>query len=159
MDIQSKEVIDKISDELKVQPAMTIPRELAKQIQLVYAVNPIRNIRIQAGDITDSASGIMHTTHATKDTWLVACSLSVSKDVNSTSTFSRVVCPVRAQPSGESQIVVRYEPLTANNISEVITFNEPILLKKGAECTVTNSSAVASIDATGTIWFYETDPQ
>jgi len=41
VEIQSKEVIDKISDELKVQPALKIPRDLMDKIQLVYNINPV----------------------------------------------------------------------------------------------------------------------
>ena len=80
VDIQSKEVIDKISDELKIQPAMAIPRALAEKIQLVYAVNanPIVNVVANAERSTTGATNVF-TTSPTKNFFLTGLLISWTK--------------------------------------------------------------------------------
>lgn len=159
LDIQSKEVIDKISDELKVQPAFEIPRALADKIQLVYAVNPPHIIQRKATSASDDASANMFTVSDTKNTYIIAAGLTVAKDVNATSLFSDIVVQIEGEGSGLTILRLRYEPVTVGNLSETISLSEPILVKKGSTITVTNSTAVGSIDTTGWIFYYETDPQ
>ena len=132
VNIQSKEVIDKIADELKVQPDAEIPHELAKLIQLVYNVNPVRLIKAANLDVSDVTAGTLITTSSTKDTFLVSAAISVSKDVVNTSIFSAIDCV----PLGDARrqvLIVNYEPTTAaSNINAVITFPFPIKLDRGS---------------------------
>lgn len=157
VDIQSKEVIDKVSDELKIQPAMEIPRELAKQIQLVYKVNPEREIRPFAATVNDSQGGGVFTTHAIKRTFLVGATLTVSKDVVSTSLNSLMsVVPKRG---GTTTVLrINYEPVTAGNHHAEISF-PPMELEKASAIILSNSTSTASIDTHLVFYFYETDPQ
>ena len=155
---QSKEVIDKISDELKMQPAMSIPREISKNIQLVYEVNPIRRVQVAVGVAVDTTSATVFTTHATKDTFVTSISLSVSKDVVNTSAASRV----QLFPVGGAVVhVVRinYEPVTAGSHDKTVLFNPPIKLERNSVVNIINLTGLASIDASAIVTFYETDPQ
>jgi len=158
VDIQSKEVIDKISEDLKIQPAMTIPREIAKQIQLVYGVNPDRLIRRASAGASDATTATILTTSAVKDTFLIAMQLTVSKDVVATSILSSIV----GTPFGgitDLLLRIRYEPVTVGQFSQGLSLPIPMKLDRGSLVTVVNSTAVGSIDATAIIYFYETDPQ
>jgi len=159
VDIQSKEVIDKVSEDLKIQPAMQIPRELAKQIQLVYGVNPLREIQIANVSVSDATTGTILTTNSAKDTFLVGFLLTVAKSSLSPSAFSAIRFTVAGGVGGSANFMIRYEPLTAGQFTESLSLPLPIKLDRGSDITVTNSSATASIDATGIVYFYETDPQ
>lgn len=157
--IQSKEVIDKISDELKIQPSMKIPRELADKIQLIYNVNPARLIQIKSANAVDSTSGTIHTTHAVKRTFITGATVSVTKDVVSTSVISEIKATMLNQSSAGLLIRMRYEPVTAGQFIHSVIFDPPVELAKGTSVTTNNSTAIASIDNTGLISFYETDPE
>lgn len=158
VDIQSKEVIDKISDELKIQPAMTIPRALAEKIQLVYGINPQYDVKFVAGSTNDATTSDLMTTSATKDTYLVACMLTVSKDVVSNSINSKINAFAVGR-ANSSLLALRYEPVTAGTHQITFDFAHPIKLERGSVITITNSSGTASIDTLGIVYFYETDPQ
>lgn len=158
VDIQSKEVIDKISEELKVQPSMQIPRELAKLIQLVYNVNPERLIRTRRNLISDTSSVQMFTTSSIKDTFFVGASLSIAKDaVNDSINTTMTIFPFG--DTGRQVLEIRYEPTTAaSNLSKDIQLSQPIKLGRGTAITITNSAATASIDVSAIIRFFEVDP-
>jgi len=158
VDIQSKEVIDKISDELKIQPALSIPRTLGKDIQLSYNVNPVRNIQVIRSPLIDASAVTMLTTSPTKRTFICGVQLSVSKSVLSTSVFSNI----SANPKNGAAVQLaelRYEPVTAGEHETQIQFTCPIELDTGTNVILNNSTAIASIDTIGIIYFYETDPQ
>ncbi len=158
VEIQSKEVIDKISDELKVQPALEIPRELAKQIQLSYNINPKDVVEVRNKGLSDGTSALIHTTHSEKRTFLLEAAMSIAKDVNATSIFSTI----EATPLGKAEqniAVVRYEPLTVASHLRSEQNMHGIELEKGTEINFTHGNAAASIDGSATIFFIETDPQ
>jgi len=159
VDIQSKDVIDKISEELKVQPSMQIPRELAKQIQLVYDVNPVPSIKVQAVSIADaSTADSILTASATKRTFVIGALLTVTKAVLNASTISFIsLTPL--DKANFAFISIRYEPLTAGNHHEVVMLPIPIEIAKGSNVNVNNGEGTASIDATGIVYFFELDPQ
>jgi len=160
LDIQSKEVIDKISDDLKVQPAMSIPRMLADKIQLVYGVNPPKKLKYMSKTVSDGTTSTVFTTSATRRTFVVAMSLAVAKDVVATSIQSAI----RGTPFGDTTrnlLTIRTEPVTVMQ-GETANLTIPeggLELDKNSLVTVTNSTAIASIDTTASVYFYETDPQ
>lgn len=161
VDIQSKEVIDKISDDLKVQPSMLIPRELAKHIQLVYVANPGVNDReLQAieGVTSDSLSSIIFTTHTTKRTFLTGINMTYAKDAVNDGNSSNVLATL---VRGNTSVIIpmRYEPTTAGSDNTAILFPVPLELAKGTQVLLNNNSATASIDAGAVVFFFETDPQ
>ncbi len=158
LDIQSKEVIDKISRDLKVQPSLQIPRKLSENIQLIYNVNPERLIQTKNADALNTTSSTIHTTHATKETFLLGVQLAVSKDVVNDGEFSRITI----FPFGkavETAHIIRYNFTTAGDFSSSITFPKPIKLEKNSIIGVVNNSGTSLINATGIIFFYEVDPQ
>lgn len=159
VDHQSKELIDNVARDLKIQPAMQIPKKVNDSIQLVYNVlaHPERIIRVKNSTASDSVETVMHTTSPVKDTFLLGVSLTIAKDVLATSTASSVVA-VPLHTVSSDIIRLRYEPLTAGQFIETVTFPIAIQLDRGSEIKVINSTAVGSIDTTGLIYFYETDP-
>ncbi len=159
-DIQAKEVIDKISRDLKIQPALQIPRELAEKIQLNFNVNPDREGKIATSSISDSAAGTIHITHATRRTFITGVQISVAKDAVNTSLFSRISATQKGGVTGGAILRIRYEPLTAaSNLFASMIFPNPIELEKGTAVSLTNSTAIASIDSAAVITFFEVDPQ
>ena len=158
LDIQSKEVIDKISDELKVQPSLQIPRELMDKIQLVYNVNPFNPVTIIATAAADnSTAAVVFTTPAERDFYLTSVILSVIKDVNSTSTRSSM--NVRINEVNTELIHIAGISVTAQNDVVSLNYNPPIKLSRGGEITVNNTTAVSKIVARASITGYTTDPQ
>ena len=158
LDIQSKEVIDKISDELKVQPALSIPRELMDKIQLVYGVNPERHIKSIRGVLADATSGSFFTTHATKRTFMIGASLSITKDVVNDSTRSTLQASLKANMTGKRIIEIIYAPLAIGNFNKTISFPLPVELEKSTTIIITHETNTASIDGAAIVFFYETDP-
>lgn len=159
VEIQSKEVIDKISDELKVQPALEIPRTLAKDIQLVYDVNTMPKVFLKAGTLSDSAGPTaIHTTSSERDTFITFIDLTLAKDVVSDSIVTQVLMVIDGKATAPA-LLLRYEPVTAGQFNKGIIFNPPIKLERGSSITITHSQATASIDASAVVGLYETDPQ
>jgi len=158
VDIQSKEVIDKISDELKIQPSLQIPRVLGKDIQLVYDVNPPHQVRIVEGFIADATTGSIFTTNATRRTFMIGAQLSVSKSVLSPATSVNMAAFTRGAPN-RAVLTIRFEPVTAGQEHNSVNFSQPIELEPGTSISLNASSATASIDLAGLVYFYETDPQ
>lgn len=159
VEIQSKEVIDQISDDLKVQPALQIPRKLGNQIDLSYNVNPLPDMQVRSAAFADSTSGTIHTAHATKETWVVGGILTVSKDAANDAIQSEL--EITPHNSGQKELIImRYEPSTAaSNLNQVVILPYPIKVKKSSVIQITNNTATASIDTSGVVFFYETDPQ
>jgi len=161
VDIQSKEVIDKISDELKIQPSLNVPREIGKNIQLTYNVNPTQyTVKTATVTLSDGTVGNMFTTHATKRTFLIGGQISISKDVVATSVASTLRGFLIGDTVIKNLMTMRYEPVTVGSNLNLTKnwIDMPIELEKGTLMSATNSTAIASIDTTMTVFFYETDP-
>lgn len=159
VDIQSKEVIDKISDELKIQPSMQIPRQLAKDIQLSYNVNPVREVSIKIKELNDGTATTIHTADSVKRTFITGGNLAVAKDVVNTSQRSSLdIFPLKTGVS-TSIMQLKYEPLTAGDSVTSVNFPEAIEVQKGSTIILKNSNGTASINTFGSIVFYETDPE
>ena len=160
VDIQSKEVIDKISDELKIQPAVDIPRNLAKDIQLVFDVSQKQfGIFIKTATASDATSALIHTCKLGVRTFFIGYYLSVAKSVASTSLFSQVRVTTVHEPVVNAVVTMRYEPVTAGDLIINTSFPIPMELAAGSEITVTNSTNVASIDTVAGVYLYEVNPQ
>lgn len=160
VDIQSKEVIDKMSEELKVQPAMALPRKLNDSIQPVYNVNPFSHkLKLTGGGPSDATSSIIHTCSTEKDTYLVAVNMSTQKSALHDGNTSAVRITTDQQTAFPI-LLTRYEPLTAaSNIGQEFALPIPIKLKRGSNITCTNETATASVDTRCVVIYYETDPQ
>lgn len=156
VDIQSKEVIDKISEDLKIQPALQIPRAIAEKIQLVYGVNP-RRIGRTANAGGTGATIAVHTAHATKDTWVTSAHISLAKTALNTGT---VVDFRYTSPEGATEALIKISltTLTVGNRDVNISFPTPILIAKGSSIAANINNATGLRMDAG-ISFYETDPQ
>lgn len=155
---QSKEVVDKISRDLKSQPALDLPKKLDDKINLSFNVNPDREIKVKTGTATDATATTVHTTHSTKETYLIGATMTITKDVNSTSVQTNLA----VVPFGSVStifLIRRYEPTTAGSFEHGVSLKYPLKLAKGSAITINNSTAIASIDASATIYYYEVDPQ
>lgn len=156
--VQRQEVIQNIIERLRLDAALgNIPTSTATQIQAIINAEPIPRIQAEFGAMSDGTTNTIITTHATKKTYLTSVSLTVNKDVNSNAVLSTI----DAQPKGGAALAIfslRYEPLTANEFESNMTFPIPILLEPGTNIVVTNNSGTASIDARGTITYYEEEP-
>jgi len=159
LDIQSKEVIDKISDELKVQPALQIPRRLMDKIQLVYNVNPKpQRIRVETVTRASTGASLVFASDATKRTFLTGFFLSYQHDVVADSTA--IIATIT--PLGRAvEVLLNFAKitLTAKGESAFIKLDPPVELEPGANVTITQTFTVGAGQIAGTAYFYETDPQ
>lgn len=158
MDIQSKEVIDKIANDLKVQPAAQIPRELSKNIQLTYDCNSPKDIIVDSLGISDTASTGMFTTSSKKRTFVSSLLLSINKDAVNDGINSSIQAFPKTNNEEIKLIQINYEPTTAGQFTHSITFPIPIELKKNTVVRLVNNAATASIDAFALVFYYEEDP-
>jgi len=159
LDIQSKEVIDKISDELKVQPSLEIPRQLAKDIQLVYNVNPRRVLQVVTG-VTRLISGnvTMFTAPTDRDFFLTSASLNNQSDVScDNTTITMAVTPEGAAP--EQVLLFSKITLTVFQHGETVHFNPPIKIERGSGIDFGSVFTVGVSVSGATLTGYTTDPQ
>jgi len=158
VDIQSKEIIDKMAEELKVQPSLALPRKLMDSIQPVFNVNPQPAMQQLGTAFSDGTAGTLMTTSTTKRTFVTAVNYTVTKDVVNTSINTRIGATLFLQNAQINLLRTNYEPVTAGSFTETITFNPPLEMAKGIDITLNNSSGLASIDSAGVVFFYELDP-
>ena len=143
VDIQSKEVIDKISQDLKVQPALQIPRELAKQIQLVYSVNavPVANIFENETRTTTTGASNIFMTPTNRDFFLTHVYLHNVSDATADNTIIRLIV---TKENGVQVDIIAFSKITTTAFSAThsITFNTPIKLLRGTNITFVNAFTV-----------------
>ena len=153
-------VSERLRNGLKINQATEeVPTRVAESIVPVFEVSPkpsVKSVYIIVSD--SSANSVIHTCHATKKTFLLGGSLTVSKSALSDSIQSDLIMnPVNCLAS-RSVIQLRYEPLTAlSNINQGFYFPFAIELRKGSQISMQHGSATASIDGTGIIFYYEED--
>lgn len=155
---QAKEVIDKISTDLKIQPALKIPRAIAEKIQLSYNINPERRVLSAKGFANNATSATILTSSSTKDTYLIGFSISVSKDAVSDSVSTKIQF-VDSLGKNDDRFIVRYEPTTAGQFTRSFVLPIPFKIARNSVVQVLNSTATAAIKGSGTVYYYETDPQ
>ena len=159
VEIQSKEVIDKISDELKIQPALAIPRELDKNIKLVYGVNPpkISNVH-KFKELLNGTTTTIFITPPDQDFFLTSMSLSMIKDVVSTSIETSIKGNIFGGPLIRL-LAIAGITVTAQNATINMTLPRPLLMERGNNIILTNSTGVAVIHSFCTINGFTVDPQ
>lgn len=160
VDIQSKEVIDKISDELKVQPAMAIPRALAEKLQLVYVVNPFPVTRKFAIDTKSTTGSVtLFVTNSVLDTFITSISLSVTSDATADNTSYFIAGQIFGQVGGQSLIILNKQTTTAESVIHTVNFNPPIKMTRNSVMTHGTAFTVGAATFTTIIFGYTTDPQ
>lgn len=161
LEIQSKEVIDKISDELKVQPSLEIPRQLAEKIQLIYNVNPPRITKFVTGDNkTSSGSSTIYAASNIKDTYITGVLLGVNADA--TCDKASGVWRLQGTINGVAVDLIKIPNITLTALDKVmfVPFNPPVKIDRGSNIILGNDTFAAGVAIrTGTAYGYETDPQ
>lgn len=159
VDIQSKEVIDKISDELKLQPAMQIPRALMEKIMLVYNINPVRIVDLleKQFSIATGTNNVL-TTAATRDTFLTGISWSLHVDAANNGTIASVDVVL---PDGRIRDIIslRKLALLEGIFVKVIAFDPPIKLARNSLIRQTHLFTAGASSMSTVIFGYTTDPQ
>jgi len=125
--------------------------EVADFIQPVREIEPRINIARSASAI-NSTAGTIYATPSDKDFYLTSASLSVIKDVTSTSLRSDVQVVI----DGVTQSVLRISGITLTVQADSISQSYPISIKvdRGTNITVTNTTNVGNVTASGCIQGY-----
>lgn len=146
-----------MSQDLKVQPALLLPRNIVNNIQPVYNVNPDKVGFIISQSASTSSFTTILTTSNKRRTFLDGVFMQIESDAvaNNTSfdfTFTTVDNVARS-------IKLRKITLTEFSDSVFIPFKEPIELQKGSDIqfgsVFASGVSVMSVVTTG----YEVDPQ
>jgi len=131
--------------------------DIAEQIVPVIPVTPVckivRNVRAD-----DAASAVIFTTPADRDFYLIAIGISVIKDVLATSVFTRIQVVI----NGVNRQLMETPgiTLTVQNTSRDLCLSPAIKIDRNTSITIINSTAIATISASGYIVGYtvESDP-
>lgn len=160
-DIQSKEVIDKISEELKIQPAIKIPRELMDKIQLVYNVNPNFSNTTRFASNTSVVTGAttIFTTSPTKRTFLTGVYFHYQHDAAANSTSLSLTAVPILRNDTTSIILFRKITLTATQDRIYVPFPVPMELALNSSIIMNQTFTLGVGVMSGGITFFEVDPQ
>jgi hypothetical protein len=157
--INNSDLFKELREGIKLQQLRdVIPSQLADKVVPVMEVNPkmLRRINSVKNNIaTNATSATIYTTPTDKDYFLCGFTLSMIKDVTSTSTSSRVLATIDGVSTILASIVGISLTPQADSIS--VQFLEPVRVDKGTNITVTNSTNVANVSANGTIYGYTVD--
>jgi hypothetical protein len=128
---------------------------VADILQPVIEVKRICNI-LKTTLATNATSSTIYTTPSDKDFYIVCMHLSVIKDITSTSTKTSIYGTIK---NGVAQDILVIPSLTLNiqNECKVVNFNNPILMERGTNISLTNSTNVANINASAQIYGYTTE--
>ena len=165
LDIQSKEVIDKISDELKVQPAHEIPRELAKQIQLTYDIGLVRKGRVISAERDVTGAGALFAVPDDNHDYFL---LNVYLSLTATALYDGKEVLIRADTEDDGRTTVKVFSLRHNDAgAAAIAFQSgsigfsaaPIRLTPGSTVDIVPSFTAGSLESTGIIHIFKTARQ
>lgn len=157
--INNPELIKSIIDKAKINTSIDrVPSVLAEKVVPVMEIASIKKIKVMEAAASDATTAGFFTTTAAKEIWIVGVLLSITKDAVADSTHSSILATPKESNIPVTLIKIRYEPTTAGEHYKSIMFPNPILIKAGTLISVTNSAATASIDTSGIIYFYETEP-
>lgn len=133
------------------------PSNVAGQVIPVININPkhSRRCNITRATSATGSSGTIYTAPTDKDFFIVACSLSVCKDVTATSTNSDI--NVTIDGATNPILSIAGLTLTAQSESVSLCFNSPIKIDRGTSVTISNTTNVANIRTRGTITGYTTE--
>tara|TARA_Y100000034_G_scaffold113837_1_gene149269 strand:+ start:229 stop:711 length:483 start_codon:yes stop_codon:yes gene_type:complete len=159
VDIQSKEVIDKVSDELKIQPAMSIPRSLANNIQLTYDINRSKcaNFSFSQGRTT-TGTGTIFTSNANKRTFLTHVSLSAMANATADNTSYNLNI---VNELGVTTPLIRFEKITTTAFQDsmALPLTHPIEIEAGSSVQFSSTFSAGASVMGATVSGFEIDPQ
>lgn len=130
------------------------PHKVKRSIQPIIDVSPVKNYcDIIVSNLLSNATAVtIYTTPTDRDFFLCGVSMSVIKDVTSTSTRASIT----AIPFGSTGVVqfsiIQGITLTAQSDSISSVFNPPIKLARGSIISLNATTNVANISESGTIW-------
>lgn len=133
-----------------------IPNDLARSIVPTLEINPEqyrKSTIVRKGTASNATSATAYTTPTDRDFYLCGCSLSVCKDVTSTSTNS----DIEVYPFGETAVnilTVAGLTLTADAGTSNLVLPFPLKLARGSTIKVLNTTNVANVRAIGSIVGY-----
>jgi len=139
--------------------AEKVPNELAEKIVPTFETNPeqLRRTNIlRSNSAINATSGTIYTTPTDKDFYLCGVAVSVIKDVTSTSLYTCIT----GTPEGQAVtdfLLIRGITLTPQENCCSLEITPPLKMKKGTTIVVTNSTNVANISSSGTIYGYVVD--
>jgi hypothetical protein len=137
----------------------SIPNQLADKVVPTMEVNPnlFRKINVcRSGSAANATTTALYVTPTDKDFYIVAMALSVIKDVTSTSNLSSIQVTIDGI-TGLSILSLAAQTLTAQTLSSSISLPCPIKIDRGTTISVNNSTNVANIKASATIFGYYID--
>jgi len=158
VDIQSKEVIDKMSEELKVQPSLALPRKLMDSIQPVFEVGGTKRMVVETGVSTSGSGAVIFTTPATQDFFLTNVILSYEKDVVS----DNVSVSLQGIPFGQASKQIIFIPnitLTASKQVLTVNFIPPIRIARANSLIMLGANTAGVITKSCTVTGFVIDPE
>lgn len=150
------EVVAEIRNSAKVMPGTSdaLPTTLSRVIIPTLEVNPkiVKNAKAKSTASSNSTSATIITTPTNQDFYLIGASLSVIKDVVSTSNQSKITY----YQDGLLTTLIAISSITLTVQSETIScnLNHPIKVDRGSVIAVVNSSATAEVRSDGTIYYF-----
>jgi hypothetical protein len=135
------------------------PTRIADTVQPVININPkdYRRLNIvKRQTAINATSGTIYTTPADKDFYVTSASLTMIKDVTSTSVSSTISCTIDGIST--QLLFIPELSLTVQTLSVSESFPNAIKLDRNTTITVTNSTNVANITSAGCIKGYTVEP-
>jgi len=132
-----------------------VPTQLAEKVVPVMETNPallrVCNF-IRGTEANNATSATAYTTLTDRDTYLTAVTLSVQKDVTSTSvkSYARVVI----DGANKDICVIAGITLTAQSSTMTLILPAPLKVDRGSALTVLNTTNVANISAAVVFYGY-----
>ena len=156
---QSKEVVDKMSNELKIQPALQLPRKIVDSIQPVYSVNPekmINVLRTASKNTTGSLS--VFTIPTNRKFFLTNVSLSAMSNVTADTVFYTLTTQLKGDTA---RTILRMDKLSLTAFSDniAIDFSFPVELDPGSTIVISHNFSVGASIISSSIQGYEVDLQ
>lgn len=120
-----------------------VSSEVIPYIQPTIEISPKRTTILRSTAVENASSGALYTTPTNADFFLTDAFLSLTKDVNATSSYTRL----RASVNGTTQTILAIAgiTLTVQSGNVAITFNPPIKVDRNTGIDVVNTAAVANI--------------
>lgn len=133
------------------------PNELAEKIVPTFETNPalLRKCNIVRYALaTNATATTIYGCPTSRDFYLCGASLSVIKDGTATSLSSSI----QILPAGDSNysrvLSIAGLTLTAQSETQAVDFSRPILIERGTNISVINSTNVGNVTSIGCIWGY-----
>jgi len=152
----SKELIDGAKIQINQD---VVPNQLAEKVVPVMEVNPklLRRCNIlRTGTRTTTGLGTIYTTSATKDTYLVAATLSMTSSALADNVigYLTVVCEGQAETR---LLIIEKETLTAGSQVTNLSLSIPIKLARNSSTRYASTFTAGAVSISATLLMYEAE--